>query len=148
MRAIATLTACLIVAACTAPPEEEQASAPAEAGAAEASPAASRSDITLAESAWLVVGVDGTVYTTMLDPDGTYRDFSNGAPLQSGAWQKREDGELCFVPADEARSGECWSLGKLDDSGRLRATSDSGSEVELRRVAYSGPGDESDESED
>lgn len=148
MRAIATLSACLLIAACTASPEEDAASAPAQDSGGDASPATARADLILAESAWLVVGMDGSVYTTMIDPDGSYRDFSNGAFLQSGTWQKREDGELCFVPEDEGRAGDCWSLGNLDDSGRLRATSDSGREVELRRVAYSGPGDETDESED
>ena len=137
----------LALAACA--PDEESGSAttssnepPAETQEEEPS-----SDITLAESGWLVVGEDGAVYTTMLDPDGTYRDFRNGEPLQTGEWEKREAGEVWFIPSEDGKAGDCWTLGALDRDNTVRATSSEDRPVELRKISYVGPAEGDDETD-
>lgn len=97
------------------------------------------SQLALAETAWRVIGEDGAIYTTLLDADGTYRDLRNGDALQSGEWERKEDGRLCFTPEAEDRSGECWELGEQDKDGKLRATDSNDRAVELRQVTYIAP---------
>ena len=144
MRAIPFLIPMMLLASCSAPPEGGDSVEEEAAGAGQTASDSSGSDIVFAESGWLVVGEDGAVYTTMLDPDGTYRDFRDGEALDTGTWQKRDDGELCFTPAKEGRTGECWALGKLEEGGTVRATADSGLETILTRVAYNAPDDSSE----
>lgn len=133
--------AAFALSACT--PESEsggEATAPSEPSEA-AQPEETTSDLTLAESGWLVVGEDGAVYTTMLDPDGTYRDFRNGEALQSGEWEKRQADEVCFVPSDNGKAGDCWTLGSLERDNTVRATDSEDRPVELRKISYVGPGE-------
>jgi hypothetical protein len=98
--------------------------------------------LTLTGTAWRVTGEDGAIYTTFLDPDGSYRDMKNGDPWAQGTWERLADGRLCFTPADEERSGDCWEFGSEDREGNLRVTNDDGHEVELRPVTYIAPEDE------
>lgn len=135
------LLAGLAISACA--PEGDSggdSSAAAETGSEPEAREATGS-LTLAESGWLVVGEDGAVYTTMLDPEGTYRDFRNGEPLQTGEWEKREAGELCFIPSDEGKAGDCWTLGELERDNTVRATDSEDRPVELRKISYVGPGE-------
>ena len=132
--AIAALAACA--------PAEEAASDPAaepqsagEAGVVETTP----KNLTLAETAWRASGEDGAVFTTYLDADGTYRDHKNGEPLQDGEWEEVSQGRICFTPAKDETSGECWALEKPDAEGVMRATNDAEKVIELRRVTYVAP---------
>lgn len=136
---LAASGAILALAAC-APPEESGGSdsaAPAETASTETpTPSA---NVPLSESGWLTVGEDGAVYTTFLDAGGTYRDFRNGSPMQSGTWARREDGRLCFVPEAVDRVGACWRTGKVSEDGTMRATNSQGRAIELKRVTYLAP---------
>ncbi|SMQ75867.1 hypothetical protein SAMN06297468_3015 [Altererythrobacter xiamenensis] len=137
--------AAFAVSACTPESETGSEAATTSEPSEEAQPEAPQSDLTLAESGWLVVGEDGAVYTTMLDPDGTYRDFRNGEALQSGEWEKRQADEVCFVPSDNGKAGDCWTLGTLERDNTLRATDSEDRAVELRKISYVGPGEGDDE---
>lgn len=97
---------------------------------------AGASGVALANSAWRVSGEDGAIYTSFLDADGGYRDLKNGDPWQDGTWERLADGRLCFMPSDEGRAGDCWTLGKEKADGALPATSDAGRKVRLQRVTY------------
>ena len=140
MRSIPVLALALTLAACAGseeadPPAAEQANADAPQQPAEEKDESVR----MAETAWRVVGEDGAIYTTFFDPGGVYRDFKNGEPLQSGTWERREDGRLCFTPESEELGGECWTNDELDTDGTMRTTSDSGRTIELRQVTYIAP---------
>lgn len=96
----------------------------------------------MAQTAWRVLGEDGAIYTTMFDAPGNYRDFKNGEALQSGSWEERNDGKLCFAPADADRIGECWEIGMMAGEDTLRVTSDAGKTIELKKVTYIAPAKE------
>ena len=97
-----------------------------------------------AATAWRAVAEDGARYTTQLDPDGTYRDLRNGDPWQTGSWTY-SDGEhgklLCFTPEDENGIERCWEPERMSGD-TMRATSDSGTAIELERVDYEPPSDD------
>ena len=142
-RCLPPIAALAMCAACT-PPAEEEAAAPVgepttatgDDSSAEPSPEPGGDRLALAGTAWRVDGEDGGVYTTYLDPDGTYRDFRNGDPLQEGTWEEVSEGRLCFTPSEEGRSGECWANERQKKDGTMRTTSDSGLTVEVRQVTY------------
>ncbi len=102
-------------------------------------PTAASNDAPMAKTGWVAIGADGAVYTTFFDPDGTYRDFRNGDPVQQGSWERREDARLCLIPAGEQVRGECWSTGAVDDEGNMRTVDGTGRAIELRRVTYIAP---------
>ena len=131
MRIATGLLATLALAGC-APEGDSGSDSPSPAQASSPEPAEEERDsITLAESGWLVVGEDGAVYTTMLDPEGSYRDFRNGEPFQSGEWERREAGEVCFSPSEDGKAGDCWTLGELERDNTVRATDSEDRAVEL-----------------
>ena len=141
-RGVTTVALAMALAGCSAaddsagePAPEASASGAADAGVAE------ESSLTLAETAWLVVGQDGAVYTTFLDRDGTYRDFRNGEAVHSGTWERRSDGQICFTPGEEGYSGECWNPDQPGKDGTLRIHGEGERTVELKRIAYAAPGD-------
>lgn len=75
------------------------------------------------------VGDETTVYgETLINPDGTYTDFSDGKEVGSGRWSA--DGErACFDPqGDEDHQKErCWVNGPADDNGRFLTSREDGS---------------------
>lgn len=99
----------------------------------------STEQVAMAGTGWLAIGADESVYTTQFDADGTYRDYRNGEFVQQGEWQRREDGRLCFTPADETTLGACWETKGLKDDGTMRALDADGRAIELRRVTYLPP---------
>jgi len=103
---------------------------------------AQEASIPMAETAWLSVGNDGAVQTTMIDPAGRYRDFRNGEPAGQGSWSQRPDGSICFEPAQG--SGACWETGAPQEDGSLIATNDDGMRVEITRIAYTAPSADAD----
>ena len=112
------------LAACGNPAEESDDPAVAEtttaaaAGATEESSAGTY-DVTLA---------DGSKMTSVLDPDGTYRDTdATGAVVESGTWADR-DGKTCFTPADGERPELCFTLSEPQADGTRIATPSDGSE--------------------
>lgn len=139
---LATFASASFALAACAPEGESGGESPSQSEpASEAESQDTGGSLTLAESGWLVVGEDGAVYTTMLDPDGTYRDFRNGEALQTGEWEKRDSGELCFIPSEDGKAGDCWMLGDLERDNTVRATDSEGRAIELRKISYVGPGE-------
>ncbi|MEP3051859.1 MAG: hypothetical protein ABJP48_03860 [Erythrobacter sp.] len=127
------------LSACSAGKTEQSSGdteASSDADAAQPIETDSRGDVTFSESAWLSIGNDGAVYTTFFDADGSYRDHRNGIALQNGTWRKLEDARLCFFPEQQNRTGDCWSIGALEDNGTMRLTSSQGRDIEVRQVAY------------
>ncbi|MBX7481859.1 hypothetical protein [Qipengyuania qiaonensis] len=129
----------LTLAACS--PAEDVAGDIAEDPGSATQPPGTAVPQTFAATAWRVVAEDGARYTTQLDADGTYRDLRNGDPWQTGRWAY-SDGEqgrlLCFVPEAENGIQSCWTPGRMS-SGKVRATSDRGTVIELERVEYAPP---------
>ena len=144
---IPTAIAALALAGCS-PEAEEASDAPEDATAeASATPTGQPAPEVFAATAWRVVAEDGARYTTMLDADGTYRDLRNGDPWQTGAWTY-SDGEqgkfLCFTPEDEGGVERCWEPGRMTGD-TMRATGDSGTNIELERVDYEPPANGDDQ---
>ncbi|WP_061926622.1 hypothetical protein [Altererythrobacter epoxidivorans] len=148
-RTILLACAALCITACSAPEEGADGSvvtedttdvaAATEDNAGDTGGSDETPPADLERTAWRVDGEDGAVYTTYLDDDGTYRDFKNGEPLQSGTWEEVSAGRICFEPAEDDKRGECWDNEALAKDGTMRTTSDSDKTVELRRVTYVGP---------
>ena len=139
---------CLIALSGCAAQEQDAAENPALAvdSTAESKPEAESFDPAqmpaMSLTGWRVLGEDGAVYTTYFDADGSYRDFKNGEELQSGTWDERNDGQLCFTPAVEHRIGECWKLGMVGSDKIMTPVSDAGKTIELRQVTYIAPVEE------
>lgn len=130
----------LALAACA--PAEEGSNSSGEAQASETPSDAAASEtpaepMLMADTGWLSVGSDGSVQTTFLDTGGRYRDFRNGIAADTGAWERRPDGSVCFSP--DAGQGECWSADRPDKDGSIIVTSADGKRVEIKPITYSAP---------
>ncbi len=115
---------------------DDGASTPGTATEAGAAQGQSGPLLDMTGTGWRVTGEDGSIYTSFLDPDGNYRDFRNGTLWQTGTWERRGDGRLCFTPDDEDRVGECWTNDPPIDDGTMLTTNDAGRTIELLRVTY------------
>ena len=100
-----------------------------------------------AATAWRVTAEDGARYITHLDQDGTYREFRNGDPYQTGEWTYA-DKRICMEPSDEIAVGGCWRPIRMRED-TLLMTGAGGRRIMLERVDYvPAPADEdSDEAE-
>lgn len=145
-RSILTVASTLLLAACSqAAIDEEGAetdivdSGEVGSNTEESDPFSGAQMPSMSQTAWRVIGEDGAVYTTFFDASGSYRDFKNGGPVQSGSWIERTDGQLCFTPEDDARIGDCWKLNMVSKEGIMKPVSDAGKTIELRQVTYIAP---------
>lgn len=93
----------------------------------------------LERTAWRAEGADGAIYITYLDADGLYRDFRNGDPWRDGNWLRNDAGKLCFTPANEALTGDCWTLKKPNTKGVMRTNNGAGLSIKLQQVTYVAP---------
>uniref|UniRef100_UPI0035C851FC hypothetical protein n=1 Tax=Qipengyuania sp. TaxID=2004515 RepID=UPI0035C851FC len=73
----------------------------------------------LTGTAWRASGADGGSYTTFLDADGRYRDVKNGEPFHDGAWDRRADGSICFLPDGTEAQRRCWTPDGMTDEGNM-----------------------------
>lgn len=126
-------------AGCAQPPEPAPTDTPTVAAndIPESNPGAGVPQ-SFAGTAWRAQGEDGSLYTTYIDADGTYRDLRNGDPWQTGKWTYDLAGEnrLCFTPDDENGAERCWRPERmhgaaLDVIGGVEAR-----RVELEPVEY------------
>lgn len=130
--------ALLTVASCAPADDGSEGSSDAQASEVEDGASASANEAVLvANTAWLSVGEDGSVLTTFLDPDGGYRDGRNGTMADSGRWEQRPDGAICFVPV--TGTGDCWTAEALDEDGATIVTNGDGKRVEIKRITYTAP---------
>ena len=100
--------------------------------------------IAMAGTAWLSVGTDGAVQTTLIDEGGRYRDIRNGELFGEGGWQQRPDGRVCFEP--DTGLGACWQTESGDQDGTVIAINDDDRRIELKRVTYTAPDASEDDS--
>lgn len=140
-----------LLAACADNPSEEDA-APAPENTAEAAAAPTSTlpppsePVEMAGTAWAANDNDGAVYTTFIDPDGTYRDFRDGEIWQIGSWDKPGGNRICYRPdnsgedADDARL--CWTVRPPGRDGVMTAVDEDGREVVVRQVEYSEPSED------
>ena len=98
--------------------------------------------VPMAGTAWLTVGTDGAVQTTLIDAEGRYRDIRNGELFGEGGWQQRPDGRVCFEP--DTGVGACWETETTDEDGVVVAINGDDRRIELKRVTYTAP-EETDE---
>jgi hypothetical protein len=144
--AIAILAGSALLAACSdgteqsAAPETPQ-QAVLSSGAPEATPTSEPPPLPneFSRTAWRARDESGALYTTFLDPGGRYRDLRNGDLWQQGAWEYDEEDRICFTPDAEDSLDQCWRPERMDESGRMIATSDSGRRVQLESVEYRRP---------
>ena len=91
----------------------------------------------VADTAWLSVGTDGSVQTTFLDTGGRYRDFRNGEAADSGSWEQRPDGSICFTP--DSGLGACWATESSENDGTAVIVNETGTRVSIKRITYTAP---------
>ena len=97
-------------------------------------------------TAWHVEGDNGTRYVTFFDPGGRYRDWRDGEPWQEGAWDRREDGSICFLPDGTESQRRCWQPDHMSDADRMVVIGgEEGARVELIRADYIAPPETEDE---
>ncbi|MEP0392809.1 MAG: hypothetical protein ABJ205_08005 [Erythrobacter sp.] len=126
----------LVVTAC-APADEGVDEAQASGGDNSTGDAPQAEPMLMADTGWLSVGSDGSVQTTFLDTGGRYRDFRNGTALDTGDWEQRPDGSLCFTP--DGGQGGCWTPDTPGEDGSIIVTSTDGKRVEIKRITYTPP---------
>lgn len=129
----------LALVAC-APAEDGSGDAEAAEEQGESAAAASESPaepMLMADTGWLSVGSDGSVQTTFLDTGGRYRDFRNGIAMDTGGWERRTDGSVCFAP--DAGQDQCWTAGRPDKDGSIIVKSSDGKRVEIKPITYTPP---------
>ena len=125
----------------------------AEGGEAQQAPATTPTDrptepITMAGTAWDANDSNGAVYTTFIDPEGTYRDFRDGKVWQIGSWDRPGGNRICFKPdnpVEEDGSRLCWTVRQPGEDGVMVAIDEDGREVTVREVEYVPPEDSPDE---
>jgi hypothetical protein len=132
MQRIIFVMAPLVLAGCTSQPAEKAAEAePAEIVEEVAMTTANGTppgtfDVTLA---------DGTVARSVLNADGTYKDFNADGTLQEeGAWNVT-DGKTCFAPTTAGAKGSCSTDSAPGEDGSFTATMDDGTVVQVKPVA-------------
>ncbi|MEO0689883.1 MAG: hypothetical protein AAFY51_06215 [Pseudomonadota bacterium] len=140
---------CLVfmgLAACSADSESSATEALTTSGSTNPPNELSAESLKMAETAWLSVSEDGVAYTTLLDPDGRYRDLLDGDVAFTGSWEQTSGGVLCFMPDDAPST--CWSHGAPGLNGVMRAKNGAGREIALKQIAYTPPAaPQSDEAE-
>jgi len=72
---------------------------------------------------------DGTKFTSVLNPDGTYQDAgADGKVAEKGTWQDK-DGKVCFDSEGGDDKVICFAVGEAAADGSMVATPDDGSDA-------------------
>ena len=79
--------------------------------------------------------MDGKPTIAVLTADGIYSDTQDGEIVESGTWEEREDGKVCFDPAGEDTPATCFTVGETDPDGTFVATPDEGEPLTIRKVS-------------
>ncbi len=80
--------------------------------------------------------MDGKATVAVLNPDGTYTDTQGGEVIESGSWEDRDDGKVCFDSEGGDDTVVCYTLGEAAEDGTQTATPDNGSEtLTVRKTA-------------
>ena len=102
--------------------------------APEAPPAAEAASESMAGT-WDTTMADGTVFTAVLDADGTYQDIdTDGAVMERGTWEERPDGTACFDSEGGNDTVVCFTIGEEQADGSIVVTPDNGTDkLTIRR---------------
>jgi hypothetical protein len=72
---------------------------------------------------------DGTVTTTVLSSNGTYRDLAaSGKLAETGKWRVAS-GKMCFTPSTKGAKAMCFKESPAAKDGSFTATPDKGKPV-------------------
>lgn len=139
------LAALVAIAGCT--PADDAAAPANPASQTEPAPQESPRALQIPDSfegtAWRVAGADGGRYVTFLDAEGRYRDLKDGEPFHTGAWDRRADGSICFLPDGAETQRRCWTPDRMTDDGRMVVVGgEEGARVELEPGDYEAPSSE------
>ena len=119
---VAVLSGALAACGDAAEESDEPATAETAEVAAEAAPSswAGNYEVTMA---------DGTTFMAMLNADGTYQDMdAEGAVTESGSWEERPDGKVCFDSECGDDTVICFTTGEPGEDGATVVTPDDGTE--------------------
>jgi hypothetical protein len=87
-----------------------------------------------AAGVYTATAADGTVTTSTLNADGTYKDTdAEGTTLEEGTWAVVE-GKTCFTPTTEGREALCYTESEVGADGSFTATADNGDSVTVKPV--------------
>lgn len=70
--------------------------------------------------------VDGKLTIAVMAPDGTYSDSQDGNVIETGLWEDRDDGKVCFDPEGADTPGICYTVGETGPDGTFVATPEDG----------------------
>lgn len=103
--------------------------------AAPESPAAEAATAEISAGTYDVTQADGTRMFAVLNANGTYTDSVDGAVVESGTWERKDDGSTCFTPAEgSSAKPSCYTGGALAADGSFTATPDSGEPVKAKKI--------------
>ncbi|HEU4650313.1 MAG TPA: hypothetical protein VFS49_02760 [Croceibacterium sp.] len=99
-----------------------------EPGAAATTEAAATATPTSSAGTYEVTLKDGTKFTSVLNPDGTYQDTgADGAVTEKGTWEDK-DGKTCFDSEGGDAQIICFTVGETAADGSRVATPDDGTD--------------------
>jgi hypothetical protein len=86
-----------------------------------------------AASSWAgsyeVTPPEGDAFTAMLNADGTYQDMdAAGKVTESGTWEERDDGQVCFDSEGGDDTIVCFTAGEPAEDGSIVVTPDDGTD--------------------
>lgn len=80
---------------------------------------------------------EGSVWSSVLNDDGTYQDTEDGEVTETGSWSD-SDGQVCFVPdvaeGEEPEATSCFTMGEVAEDGRVVITNAEGEEMTIQKV--------------
>ncbi|GAA0279815.1 hypothetical protein GCM10009127_21160 [Alteraurantiacibacter aestuarii] len=80
---------------------------------------------------------DGSVWSSVLNEDGTYADTEAGEVTETGLWAD-SDGQVCFTPdvaeGEEPEATSCYSMGEVAEDGSVVITNAEGEESTIQKV--------------
>ncbi len=76
----------------------------------------------------------GQKTTSTLMADGTFTDRVGGEVVQSGQWEERPDGKVCFDPLGDEAAVACYAAGEIAADGTMLVTPDEGEPLTVRKI--------------
>lgn len=83
-----------------------------------------------------VTQADGSRMMSVLADGGTYNNTVTGAVVESGNWERKDDGSTCFTPTDgSSDTPVCYTTSSPDADGSFTVTPTGGGEpLKVRKV--------------
>lgn len=81
---------------------------------------------------------DGTEWTSVLNPDGTYQDTVGDEVVESGTWTDG-DGQTCFTETtaegEEPAEASCFTVGEVGEDGSVEITDAEGETMTITKAS-------------